>query len=76
MVRWGPSLRDSHRKLSAIFKSSKGDQQGEGRTVKSYSQNVATIRAAVIVMFPPRRSKALSVLSEVLEERMYKHVTR
>jgi hypothetical protein len=74
MVRWKSALRDS--KVGHVFKPRKERRIGEGRTVKTFSQNVAAIRAAVIVMFPPRRAKALSVLSEVLEERMYKRVTR
>eukprot|EP00873_Tetraselmis_striata_P029356 jgi/Tetstr1/449620/TSEL_036706.t1 len=76
MVRLGSTLRASM--VDKLLPASRRNLslKHTGRAIKTYSQNVAAIRAAVIVMFPPRRSKSLAVLSELLEESAYRKLTR
>ena len=46
------------------------------RRVKSYSENVASLRAAVVVMFPPKRRKILRSMRDFVQARQLSKITR
>jgi hypothetical protein len=46
------------------------------REIKTFEQNVAVIRAAVLVMFPPRRRKMIMVMKDFLEHSEMAGLTR
>ena len=51
-------------------------QQAIKRRVKSYSANIATLRAAVVVMFPPTRRKILRSMRDFMQARQLSKITR
>lgn len=48
----------------------------EQRAVRTCAVNSAVIRAAVLMMFPPRRRMALGVLKELVEPRQYEQLVK
>lgn len=74
MLRFTSALRSSLLPARAMPAST--SLSVHGRTPKTFEQNAAAIRAAVVVMFPPRRARILRVLSEVLDDHAYLLATR
>ena len=60
----------------SLFRVRSYPQPTTNRQVKSYSENIASLRAAVVVMFPPERRKILCSLRDFMQARQLSKITR